>query len=68
MMASGGIVDFTEEDEETTLFYLPPYKHETLSGGILGVAYIPLMAAPYSKLLKCFSLDGPNGTCTFFHK
>ena len=60
MMASGGIVNFTVRDD-AALFYLPPHKHEALKGKVFGAAYIPLTSSPHTKLLHCFSVNGPNG-------
>ena len=62
MMASGKIIDFTVKDDTTTLFYIAPHKYEALAGGCFGCLYVPLLAAPHSKLLECFKEDGPLGT------
>ena len=62
MMVCADVVDFNESDDGTNLYYIPPWKRQPLQGSILGCFYVPLLAAPYSKLVACFLKEGPHGT------
>ena len=60
MMVCADVVDFTEKDG-VNHFYIPPWKRQPLQGAIMGCYFVPLLGAPFNKLVQCFMDDGPNG-------